>query len=105
MKLLEALRAVHEDMQDERHPLRMFGLCYAVEQKFEYAIAPVKLSELESRYVSEVSGKFAGKIGFPVHGGGSSFFAHADKWDRDTEYGRHRWEYLDWLIQQLEAEE
>jgi hypothetical protein len=27
-----------------------------------------------------------------------------DKWDRDTEYGRNRWELVDWMIAQLESE-
>lgn len=108
MKLIDALKQVREIMCAEDNSLREFGVCYAVEQQFNghgRGVLDASMEDLHylaMRYVREVSGEYGGTHGFPVHGGVRECMVHDDMWDRDTEYGRHRWAYLDWLIQQLE---
>lgn len=48
---------------------------------------------------------YSGDINFPVPGTAAAIDAYFDKgndlWDRDTEYGRLRWDLLDHIIKEL----
>lgn len=48
--------------------------------------------------------KHSGDWYFPIPGGVDAFYNCPDKWDRSTEYGRLRWELLDFLIEELRNE-
>lgn len=48
---------------------------------------------------------YSGTIGFPVPGPAAAIDAYIDNqddlWDRDTEYGRLRWDLLDHVIKEM----
>lgn len=53
--------------------------------------------------------KYSGTILFPVpefegqdsKEAGNSFYKHYLLWDKNTEYGRNRWELLEWMIKEI----
>ena len=52
--------------------------------------------------------KYSGSLGFPVphpKGPEEAYFNISNVWDRRTEYGKLRWELLNWAIAKLEFRE
>ena len=85
-----------------RHPTA--GICYALSRSYEYQIAShdtglYMKAALRAAMMSWP--KYSGDFIYPIPGGGMAYDNHRAKWDRTTEYGRLRWELLDWIIQEL----
>jgi len=78
------------------------GMCHSVIIRMPYAAGVYPA--LEELFLTWP--KFSGSITFPVPNGvqpaADAYLSHAgDMWDRETEYGRNRWELLDHCINQL----
>ena len=49
--------------------------------------------------------QYSGDIDFPVPGPAAAIDAYFDNlWDRDTEYGRLRWDLLDHIIKEMSTD-
>lgn len=95
-KLLKDLKHLKEN--GPKH--KFAGICYHTQTQAE------ELMECLFTYWP----KYAGCEYFPVPSDNENYTAYEaydtlhndDKWDRDTQYGRDRWELLDFLIEFLE---
>lgn len=97
--LLAALRTVRENGP---HDINM-GICAAVvaaDEDCDTFQVDDLLEELFTRWP-----EYSGILPYPVPGGYTAYMTAASCWDRDTEYGRLRWELLDFCIEELEKEQ
>jgi hypothetical protein len=90
------MRTLHEELLylKERGPRdRANGICANITKGYELQL--MKLFKMWP--------KFSGSLLYPVpHSGIGASLAYntiQDLWDKSTEYGRDRWEFLDFLIE------
>ena len=98
--LLGALKNVY------KNPNCLAGICYQVESQYDYTELDLVVEALICLFVKWP--KFSGQVTYPVrHPILSPFDAYQethDMWDKETEYGRNRWELLEFCINELEKE-
>lgn len=95
-ELLVALIKVRDADGDTNH-----GICCAILPYVKNIDAAWdRLDELFKQWP-----KYSGIIHHPIPGGGIVYDKakhSATLWDRNTEYGKLRWELLEWLIEELQ---
>ena len=106
-QILSALKAIASNKEYRYHST---GICnairhYLVEHSDNY------FTVWDSHTIYELMKdwpKHSGVTEFPICVYGvdpmKEYMGCYDKWDRKTEYGRLRWELLEWLIEKLESE-
>ena len=106
-QILSALKAIASNKEYRYHST---GICdairhYLVERSENY------FTVWDSYTIYELMKdwpKHSGVTEFPICAYGvdpmKEYMGCYDKWDRKTEYGRLRWELLEWLINKLENE-
>lgn len=80
------------------------GICEALRTSGEYQSASddvQRLMKIAMRRAMMSWSKYSGDPVYPVPGGPDAYMENRDKWLRLTEYGRLRWELLDWVIQEV----
>lgn len=96
MSLLNALRKLRDNPSKIRKHL---GICSNLK--------PIELKR-EFRGLASEWPKHSGSLSFPVphpKGPDKGYFEATNVWDRRTEYGKLRWELLNWAIATLESRE
>lgn len=113
MSLIEALKAIHERMQDPKE-WRGIGLCLAIKNEmFSRPSRDVYEACSKLRKIMACWPKFSGDDLFPIPGGAVAyhhlpdhFTVRAYMWDRENSaYAALRWELLEWCIARLEQQE
>jgi len=110
MTLLEALKAVHTKMQDQKNWSR-FGICDVID-----SVHQMDYSNLREEFQEFAKGwsKHSGANCYPIPGSfWQSIESNDDEdqnrqysWDRENSpYAALRWELLEWMIEQLEKEQ
>ena len=105
--ILTALKAIKED---STYRVSGIGICGCV--RAYYLNRDGLISNVRDQFVIEklIEGwpKHSGVMELPISVGKISpwteYFRCNNKWNRKTEYGRLRWELLEWLINKLESE-
>ena len=105
--ILTALKAIKED---STYRVSGIGICGCV--RAYYLNRDGLISNVRDQFVIEklIEGwpKHSGVMEFPISVGKISpwreYTRCNNKWNRKTEYGRLRWELLEWLINKLESE-
>ena len=104
--LLEALKAIKND-----ETLRAYdtGICSGLDSYFRRMGCFTSSTEsCEMRHLMSLWPKFSGRAFYPVPSvdpsGSPDGIYHAcrDMWNQETEYGKLRWELLEFCIQRLE---
>ena len=106
-KVLQALKAIHRSKELRRNTI---GICGAVKWYFAEdgkTIFTIRDQDVLQRLMKDWP-KHSGVMEFPISVGKISpwkkYVQCDNKWNRKTEYGRLRWELLEWLINKLESE-
>lgn len=102
---MRQLRRLHKLLlKIKRQPHATSGLCYNMDYVDGNATALPdkflcrKLWKLWDKY----SGYEAYPVPHPIHRASFAYHNTREKWDTSTEYGRNRWELLNYLIDQVE---
>lgn len=104
--LLEALTSIHDDESLRNDDT---GICSSIDSFFNrrgYYTSSEDTHEI--RYLMSLWSKFSGKVFYPVPStnprldASEIFFATQDMWNQETEYGKLRWELLEFCIKRLE---
>ena len=106
-QILSALKAIASNKEYRYHST---GICNAVKHYLE-SHSDNYFTVHDSYTIYELMKdwpKHSGNNEFPITVRGinpmKEYIDYYDKWDRKTEYGRLRWELLEWLIEKLESE-
>ena len=106
-QILSALKAIKSNKE---YRYRSTGICDSVRRYLE-GHSDNYFTVWDSHTIYELMRewpKHSGNNEFPITVRGISpmkeYLGCYDKWDRKTEYGRLRWELLEWLIEKLERE-
>ena len=106
-QILSALKAIKSNKE---YRYRSTGICDSVRRYLE-GHSDNYFTVWDSHTIYELMRewpKHSGNNEFPITVRGinpmKEYLGCYDKWDRKTEYGRLRWELLEWLINKLESE-
>ena len=106
-QILSALKAIASNKEYRYHST---GICNAI-RHYLVERSENHFTVRDSYTIYELMKdwpKHSGNNEFPITVRGinpmKEYLDYYDKWDRKTEYGRLRWELLEWLIEKLESE-